>query len=646
MVDLINIGLSGLNASKTRLSTSGHNISNIDTPGFSRQSVSQTSSPALPSGVGYLGTGTSLVDVRRTYSEFLTGQVRSTTSLSSSASTYQGQVEQLDALLSGSTTSLAPSLQSFFGAMQTAADDPANLPARQQVLSEAGGLAQRFNALGAGLAEQNAVVNRQMGALGEQINRLAGSVGNLNEKISAALANGQQPNDLLDLRDETVRQLSSYVGVNVVAQDDKSYNVFIGSGQPLVVGNQVSRLDVGPSASDPTRNELQLQIGDLRQNITGQISGGELGGLLRFRDDVLVPSQNALGRLALTVADQVNGQLGQGLDLQGRTGAALFEDINSPAQVAQRSYPTGMSVRIENTGTLQAKDYSVRIESATDGTYRMREANGAWSDTLYTFGEDNGQGFSLTPEEGATFADGATLTIMPTRRAAGDLRVQLDQTDRLAFAAPVRAGSGNQNGGTGTIGQPELVESPSPLVATDLKAALGADGLTLRYNGTSGALEDADGNSYPVTAGSSNTLSLSTGGYRLEFSFGGRPADGDTFTLSFNANGVSDNRNALKLADLQNRTTLDVAPGSGATFSEDYGGLIERVGTRAAQSKLDSEATGALLQQATDSRDSLSAVSLDEEAANLIKFEQYYNASAQIVQVARNLFDTLLSSIR
>jgi len=236
----------------------------------------------------------------------------------------------------------------------------------------------------------------------------------------------------------------------------------------------------------------------------------------------------------------------------------------------------------------------------------------------------------------------------------------------------VRAGSDLQNAGTGAISQPDMVAAPSPIDLAELNTAFGS-GLNLtanvNANGTytltdAGSLPagwsyvDEKGN--PLTAaptlqsGNSNTVRLAYTGasgetYRFDFSVSGRPQTDDSFSLTFNQSGVSDNRNALKLADLQSKQTVGVdgsVAGSGFSFTDGYGELVERVGTLTAQARMDSEATGSILKQATDNRDSLSAVNLDEEAANLIKFEQYYNASAQIIQVARSLFDTLISSFR
>jgi len=671
MADLLSIGLSGLAASKTQLSITGHNISNVNTPGYSRQDATQATRSPQFSGAGYIGSGTTLVEIRRSYSEFLTSQLRSSTSLSADVEAYKSQINQLDSLLAGSTTGITPSLQKFFSALQTAAEDPANIPARQLVLAEAEGLARRFNTVYDRLSEQNNFTNKQMSAVTDQVNRLAGSIGSLNEAIAIAAANGKQPNDLLDARDEAVRQLSGYIGVTGVPQDDSSFNIFIGSGQPLVVGSTVARLEVVPGQGDPNRHEVQFISGGSRQGITSQITGGELGGLIRYREEVLDSTMNSLGRLALAVSDQVNTQLGQGLDLKGQVGSALFGDYNDPALAKLRVNAfAGNSnaqpvLNITNTSQLSTSDYLMEYDGSS---YKVRRLS---DNQLMTATENPAGTLSITDKDGRNQgfqivlgnpppAPGDKFSLQPTRRGASDIKATLDQADQLAFAAPVRAQSTLQNSGTGVIGQPNLLSGPSPIDAAALSAAF--EGLTLTYDGNGLTLPTPAPaglalSPASITAGQTNTLNLTltTGTapnvqqYSFEFTVSGRPEANDTFSFNFNQSGVSDNRNALKLVDLQTKQTVGVTPGvagSGFSFTDGYGELVERVGTLTAQARMDSEATGAILKQATDNRDSLSAVNLDEEAANLIKFEQYYNASAQIIQVARSLFDTLISSFR
>jgi flagellar hook-associated protein 1 FlgK len=685
MADLLKIGLSGLSVNKTALAVTGHNISNVNTPGFSRQAAVQATNAPQFSGVGYIGSGTTLTDIRRTYNEFLTAEVRNTTALNSDVEAYKSQIDQLDALLAGSTTGITPALQKFFQGVQTAAEDPANIPARQLVLSEGQGLARRFNTVYDRINEQNGFINTQMTAITDQVNRLATSVAGFNDAIAIASANGQQPNDLVDAREEAIRQLSTYIGVTVVPQDDKTLNLFVGSGQPLVVGSNASRLETSQGVADPTRVEVDFVSGNSRQTITSLLSGGELGGLIRYRAETLDTTLNSLGRLALAVTDQVNTQLGQGLDLKGQVGAKLYTDINDSALTALRvrafatnTGPVQPTLDITNSSVLTTSDYRLEYDGANYSARRLSDgaamtvtavmtgpsATLTFTDPTVPPAKD--QGFSVTIATAPDAND--KFLLQPTRRGATSISAVLDQPDQLAFAAPVRAVNGaldasgkivGTNGGTGAIGQPNLVTGPSPISTTAIQTLLGANGLSMTFSapnlltiggGGTATFLPAATTTFAIIPGQTNTLTIGDGSYIFELTLSGRPQVGDTFTLGFNAGGVSDNRNGLNLASMQSKATVGLDPSflasSGANFSDGYGDLVGRVGSLTAQARQDSDATGAILKQATNNRDSLAAVNLDEEAANLIKFEQYYNASAQIIKVAQSLFDTLINSVR
>ena len=680
MADLLNIGLSGLAANKTSLAVTGHNIVNVNTPGFSRQDTIQATRTPQFSGAGYIGSGTTLTDVRRIYNEFLTTQVRSSTALNSDTKAYLSQINQLDSLLAGSTTGVTPALQKLFSALQTAAEDPANVPARQLALSEAEGLAKRFNTVYDRLNEQNAFINKQLSAVTDQVNQLATSIAGYNDAIAIAASNGQAPNDLLDAREEAVRKLSEFVGVTVVPQDDNTYNLFIGSGQPLVVGKDAARLEVVPGLSDPLRNEIQFVSGNSRQNVTSLITGGEMGGLLRYREDVLDTSLNAVGRLALSITDQINRQLGQGLDLNGQFGNNLFRSINDPQLLSQRSLArvgnsdpnANLNVTLTDTTQLTTSDYEVQFTSATEYTIRRLSDGTQFPASPATFDittvpAPEVDGFSLGVASG-TFAAGDRFQVMPTRNAGRDIRADMKNAEELAFAAPLKAETSPANIGTGKITQPALlteIDIYDPVAQADLETSLrNAPPLRIVMGAAGGATQsydvvDINGNvidTGSIVPGQDNALTISVpanppgvpAAFDYQVSISGRPSAGDNFSVSFNTNGVSDNRNALNLVDLQKKAVIGVnpaAPGTtGSSFSDSYGDLVERVGTLTSQARVDGEATGAILKQASDNRDSVSGVNFDEEAAKLIQFEQYYQASAQIIQVARNLFDTLITS--
>ncbi len=677
MADLLNIGLSGLSVNKTALSVTGHNITNVNTPGFSRQETIQSTRVPQLSGAGYIGSGTTLVDVRRIYNEFLNIQVRSSMALNSDSQSYLSQINQLDSLLAGSTTGVNPGLQKVFAALQTAAEDPANIPARQLALSEAEGLAKRFNTVYDRLYEQNSFINKQLSAVTDQVNQLAGSIAGYNEAIAVASSNGQQPNDLLDAREEAVRKLSTFIGVTVVSQDDNSYNLFVGSGQPLVVGSKASRLEVVPGLSDPLRSEVQFVSGNSRQGITSLITGGEMGGLIRYREDVLDSTLNSIGRLALSVTDQVNSQLGQGLDLNGEFGNGLFRDLNDPLLIGQRSLArlgnsdttANLNVLIEDTTQLTTSDYEVEFTNATDYTVRRVSDGtsfGPFDITVVPAAEFDG--VSLNVASG-TFAAGDRFRVMPTRNAGESIRADMKRPEELAFAAPLKSQTSPANIGTGVISQPTLktnIDIYDPIAQADLETSLrNAPPLRIVMGPVVAGVQSYDVfdlsggpaiNSGVIVPGQTNDLTINVPanppnvpvGFQYGVTISGRPQGGDNFSVSFNTNGVSDNRNALKLIDLQNRAVIGINPAAptttGSSFTDAYGDLVERVGTLTSQARVDGEATGAILKQATDSRDSISAVNLDEEAAKLIQFEQYYQASAQIIQVARNLFDTLINT--
>ncbi len=656
MADLFSIGLSGLRAAQTNLSVTGQNITNVNTPGYSRQTAVQSTSPASFTGAGYMGSGTKVTDVQRIYNQFLTNQVRTTTSAAAANLAYNVQIEELNSTLSSTASGITTGLQSYFDALQTAIEDPASLPARQLFLSEAEGLAGRFNSVHQQLSTQNRFINQQMTTVAQQVTRLAQSVAGYNDAIAKAAANGAAPNDLLDARDEAIRQLSEYVGVTVVNQDDHSINLFIGSGQPLVVGKEASILQAKPGLSDPARLDIQLVSGNSAQDVTGLISGGELGGLLRYRDDVLDQAFNALGRMSLALANEFNQQLNKGLDLNGQVGSDLFGDINSPEYMELRSRgrdgnrsESPLDVRIADTSTLSTSDYELTFTSDTEFTVRRVndnrvlgpfDLNAAEGEPGYAMFD----GLDLTGQTGNYLA-GDRYLLTPTRSAAQGLSVVMTEPQQLAFASPMAAEASLDNRGTGKVSQPLLTDGPQPL---DL-ATLQGLGVEFSYadngDGTGVLTSTNPPLSIDVTLG--QPFSWEVNGHSFSMTLSGKPLDGDTFSVGFNEGGVADNRNALALAGLQNKQVLGQGEGArGFSLLDGYGDLVQRVATFTAQSRTETEANMAMLTQATNNRNSVSAVNLDEEAASLIQFEQYYNASAQIIQVARTVFDTLISSMR
>ncbi|WP_447768723.1 flagellar hook-associated protein FlgK [Pseudomonas kilonensis] len=688
-MSLLNIGMSGLSASQTALVTTGNNIANVDTAGYSRQQTVQTTKASNQYGNVFIGSGTTLADVRRVYNAFLEAQLKTTTSLNSDAAAYQGQITPLDSLLSDSGTGLNGALTKFFASVQNVNAKPGDDASRQLLLSDAQALSNRFNSVANQLTEQSQNINGNLSNMVDQVNNLAATVAQLNKKIAEVSNAGGAPNDLLDARSETIRQLSTFTGTQVV-ENGSSLDIYLGSGQPLVMGNIVNTLQAVPDKNDPGRIGIQLNSGSSSMDLTSVLTGGEIGGLMRYRSTVLDPAMSELGRVALVVADQMNSVQASGIDMNGAFGSNLFTNINSAAQISQRSVASlnnsagsgNFNIAIKDSGKLTTNDYKVTFTTGTDYTVqRLPDGTSMGAFNTATTPPPVIDGFSMTFANG-TAAAGDTFKLTPTRNEAANIKTEMTDSKRLAIAAPL--GAAITPGGSGTLtipasGQPSMTTkldiydaATTTIIQNGIKnsmpvkvvfGATAASGASQAYQ-----LLDAKGgliSSGTIKPGESNTLSLSvplkdaTGApifdssvppvqrtVTFDMSIAGAPSEGASISIGLSQPGSLDNRNGTVLAGLQTAKTVDTGSSSkGISLNDAYGKLVEGVGAKAAQGKLDSAATGAILDNAKNARDSLSGVDLDEETGNLVKFQQYYTASSQIIKAAQEIFSTLINSL-
>lgn len=681
MTNLINIGVSGLTASQAAMNVIGNNISNADTKGYSRQTVSTTASALQNIGVGYLGTGTTISDVRRIYNSYMERQLQTTTSLSADATAYQTQVSATDTLLSDSSTGIASALTSFFTSLQTASSSPNDSSSRQLLLTQAQGLSSRFQSISSQLSQQNDGINSQLSALSDQVNSLSTQVASLNKQISALSASGTQPNSLLDARNEAVRSLNELVGVTVQERDG-NYDVYLGTGQPLVSGVNSNTLSASPSNSDSSQFSLTLKMANFSTDVTSVATGGSIGGLLRYRSDVLNPTINSLGRIALTVSDAVNTQLGQGLDANGQFGSSLFSDVNNSIAITQRSVGSisnssgsgNLNVNISDTSKLTTYDYQVKFSDADNYSVTRSDGTSMGSYKLSDSPAPTIDGFQLSLNGNAVSA-GDSFKVQPTRSGANSVSTTLTDASKLAFAAPLVGTAGSSNTGTGSITQPTLttalnihdsaalsemqsaVKNSTPVKLVFSAASGGSQSYTM-YNaqGTSigtGSIVPGQANtlslSIPMVDASGNPILDSSGAqktFSAEMTINGSPATSDSISVAFNSSGKTDNRNAQQLLALQTKATIGVSNGnSGMSLTNANASLVENVGAKAAQAKTDVSLTGSLVDTAKSNRDSVSGVSLDEEASSLVKYQQYYTASSQIIKTAQSIFDTLINAL-
>ncbi|WP_448108939.1 flagellar hook-associated protein FlgK [Pseudomonas azerbaijanoccidentalis] len=670
-MSLLNIGMSGLSASHASLVTTGNNISNVDTVGYSRQQTVQNSKNSIQYGNVFIGTGTTLADVRRVYNSYLDAQLQTTTSLNSDAQAYLGQATQVDKLLSDSGTGVTKTLQSFFASLQTLAGNSNDNAARQALLTNAQGLSSRFNSISQQLSQQNTYINDQLGSMADQVNKLASTVAAYNKKIAEVSGSGGTPNELLDQRNETIRQLNELVGTQVTETEGR-IDIYLGSGQPLVVGDVVNKLRVAPDPADPTRSSIIMDRNGSSIDITSVMSGGEMGGLVRYRNEVLTPAVNGLGRIAMVVADQVNKQLGQGLDQNGNFGAALFNNINSLKAISERSIANAgnnpasgnLNVTINDTSKVQASDYQVTVTATGYNVRRLSDNTdmGNFAFATPPAADPVIDGFSLSINSG-TVAAGDSFKITPTRGSAADMTTVMTDTKTLATSAPLTSTKASGNDGTGAVSQPKLstlLDIYDPVQRLEVQTAVKATMPVrmLMTSATAYEVFDSKGNSIGtgnIVPGQDNDLNIAVpytdaGGNAKTFSVAmtvsGSPASGDSFNISMTAADSTDNRNAQSLLALQTKATIGASATSpGVSFTEAYGGLVTTVGSLTKQAQLDGTATDTILTGARNARDSLSGVDLDEEAGNLTKYQQYYTASSQIIKTAQEIFSTLINAL-
>lgn len=742
---LINSGVSGLQVAQLGLATTSHNIANASTAGYNRQRIVQASNVAMATGSGFIGQGANVSTIERMYSRFLNSQVNSAQTEVSSLDAYYAQISQIDNMLADTSSGLSPALQDFFTGVQQVAANPSQVPSRQAMVSSAQALVARFQGLNDQLSQMYDSVNGQITSTVSAVNSYATQIGSLNEQIIIAQSSNNQPaNDLLDQRDQLVAELNKLIKVTTTTNTDGSFNVFIGTGQQLVVGTQVSSLAAMQSSADASRITVGLKTYGGNQELPESlISGGSLGGLLSFRSETLDKTANDLGRSAASLALTFNAQYALGQDLLGQVAGDTnfvsdFFTISQPTVVAngnntsaavvlatlaapsidgsyalswdstatppyaltrqsdgkiwagddlshlydaQGNLPGssegldltaggplslvdgGAAIPVYGTAASTANYYTKLTNSDYQLSYNgsgysmVRLSDGkqwpAVGDPPYATLNDlstaitNSEGFSITLGSGPMNA-GDSFLIKPVNDAARNIAVNptVAADVRLINAAmPFKTAVGKDNSGTGTISAGVTIQGFD-------SAAIPTGGLSISYTSNTvppGTLTLTGATNISVTVGSSTTVypgpnipytsgaTISFAG--ISFSITGNLTTGDTFSLAKNTAGVSDARNALLLGKLQTQKTMS---GATATYQTAYAQLVSDIGNKARQISVNSDAQQALLEQSQAAQQSLSGVNLDEEAANLIKYQQAYQASAKALKIGTDLFDTIL----
>ena len=623
--DTFNIGLSALLASQRGLATTGHNIANVNTDGYSRQRVTfETRQPQFV-GVGFAGKGVDIKSITRMANDFLVEQLRLSTSNQVQADKTVELIDQVDTQIGDALVSSG--IQSFFNAVGDANNDPRLMATRQVVVESARATVSRFGEQEEQLNGLSRSINRQMAGVVDKVNTLTSSLARLNKDIAlgAGLATGTPPNDLLDKRDQMLNDLSKLVGVQTQSRADGMVNVLIGDGQLVVTGGTAEALQVAGNPLDASRTEIAFKVGNAQTQITGAVSGGELGALVSFRDQTLEPARNAIGRLAATFAMSMNAQHRKGMDLRGALGGDMFSIpppvVNSPAT---NSGSVSVAFDTSNVGGLTNSDYRLTFDGPNFTL--LRQLDGV-SQTLSGAGPFSVDGMIITL--GSAPVAGDTFLIQPTKTVPRALKLLTTDPATLALASPVRAARATINVSDAAIARPEVLDETDAALLTATTLVFDDPPSTYKVNGA--------GASIAFTSGANIDLN----GWRVQIS--GAPAAGDSFSVRSNAGGSGDNSNGLALSRLQSTPLLE---GGTASFEEAYAVLTGQVGAAAEQAHVSSQALGSLTENASAARDALSGVNLEEEAANLLRFQQAFQAAAQIIKAADKAFQAIIDATR
>jgi flagellar hook-associated protein 1 len=632
MADMLATGVSGLMAFQRALDTTSHNIANASTDGYSRQQVQLASNPADLTGAGWVGTGVNVDSVRRLYDTAVAGQANTASSGFQQLDTFATYAARVDNLFSDTTTGLSTTLQNFMNSVQAVADSPADVASRQVLLSQAQTLTDRLKGFDSSLRSMDSQVTAQMGSEAITVSQLAKNIASLNQQIVTARGStGQPPNDLMDQRDKLIKDLSTHVSTSTVVQSDGAINVFIGSGQAIVMGTTASTLSVSNDDYGRGGARLLLSTSGMSADVTNAISGGTIGGLLQFRSQMLQPAANAVGQAAVTLATLVNQQQAAGLDLQGQVGTSMFSigGVNVLPSTLNGGSGT-VAVTRAGTGGLTTADYQLDY---TGSNWRMTRTD---TGAVVPLG---GAGTALSPftADGLSIVVGGTpqagdrFLVQPTATAVAGMQVSISQPEKVAAAAMLLTSASATNTGTGSI-------DAGSVPAT---AAWVRGNYTLSFTSANAwQAKDAAGNtvaSGAYTAGSP----IAFNGVQVTVS--GSPATGDSFLVKDNAGGTGDNRNALKIAALLNSPVLS---GGTVSLNDAVGRLIGDVGVQTNQAQTGRDAQQIVLSDANSAMSNVSGVNLDEEAANLIRYQQAYQAAAKVISVANSLFQTLLDATK
>ena len=642
MSGIFNIGVRSLQANQAALQTTGNNIANVNTPGYSRQSVVVQTVQGQYTGGGYIGAGVDISTVQRQHSEFLTRQSALSSSVAASDTERLAQLKQLEDVFQGGDAGLGSAISDMMNAFSDVANAPSDLSARAVVLTRVDEATARIRTAESRMADLRRGVGSELASAVASVNSLAVRIAKVNQEIARTNGSGQAPNDLLDQRDQLIKDLNGYVQTSSVAADDGTVSIFLACSQPLVLGTNVRPVALGTDTfGDPSKVKLTLTQGSNTTVLEeATLGGGKLAGLLRFQNSDLQDAGQLLGRLALAIGTAVNAQHRLGLDLKGAAGGDLIQMGPIPDGLPASSNSGNATVAVavqtipsSGASSLLASDYQINFTGSSAGSV-TRLSDGLVTEFSTTPIKIDGLDLTIT----GTAAQGDSFLLKPFSAVAATIATAFASPGALAISSPVAARAGSSNLGTLSLASLVTRSVPAPTAVT----------LTFTAPGTY-TRSDTGATTYPYTAGQAidyNPATLSTSASGWSLTLKGAAVAGDTFVVGSNAS-VQPNAdprlnagNALSLMALRDAALFD-----GSAMTDGYAGLMAQVGVMVQGASYAADVSQSIANNVEQDRSSVAGVNLDEEAAKLLQYQQAYQASAKMLQIAQGVFDALLQSL-
>lgn len=691
-MDLLQTGKFGVLANQQLLGTTSNNITNVNTDGYVRQDT-RIYTNAVDWGIGSIVT-------RRMYDKYVQREMFRDQGNVGFYDAYSTGLSTVDNLLSNDDTSIATSLNDFFSSMQSAVQNTTSVANRRELLTQLQNMVDRFESLNYNINNELTDINNKIGDTASTINSLVKSFYEVNRQIRGLVGSNSEQSDiglqLMDQRDQLVNQLSEYVDINVTTEKDGTYALYLGNGQLLANGETYANLTVNKDPNDTTRRTIELTF-EIPSHTTLTLGsdcwGGRLGGYLNAADEIR-QSKRDLGQLALAFADAMNEQNKGGITLENKAGQDLITIPSVQAYSNNTNFSMTVSFNPGEGSDIRNCDYQVIVNDAGaievyttygDGKYTKIDDDLVKTDpndpsVLKIEGHGITMTFNKTVDE-IKAEKGLQFYAQPTVNAAYDISCNITKPEEFAFASAIRVNTNKHAGnataslvgvthtgeGMGieydpTTGLPKF-NTNAPNYVQYLENGPEGAGYYCFYIDPENGFDDegkpknpvdpnsylgwaeADCNGENIFANTKWKTDQPEGYPGYDVSFVGTVVNGSSFQIEINENGSNDNSNGNLLAQLQqenlvsSRTSTELKVG----FTESYADLTATVGSAVMSATTDLAAAQAKCTQSQTLFSSVAGVNLDEEAAQLVRFQQSYSACSKIISASQTVFDALIS---